>query len=132
MPAEGGFKQHEKLRELAKDTVIYFKINSARLGTANISSLKAFARVLAAAGSTRVVLRGFTDQWGNANLNRELAKMRCRSVSKILTMHGVKQEQVRIEPWSEALISSRRGEPSWKKRRVEVPAGAGLTRGARG
>ncbi|MCB1096494.1 MAG: OmpA family protein [Verrucomicrobiae bacterium] len=108
------------LREKIEGTVIYFKINSAMLGTENISNLKKLGTALAAESDYRVVLRGFTDQGGNARMNQELANLRCGSVRKILRMHGVKEEQVIIEPWSEALMSRDPNEESWKKRRVEM------------
>lgn len=108
------------LREMVSGTRIHFKINSAELSVADISRLKTIAQLLATTHSRRVVLRGFTDQWGNVRLNRALARKRCDSVGAILRLHGADEDQVRIEPWSEALVSSGGDEPGWKKRRVEM------------
>ncbi|MDA0811008.1 MAG: OmpA family protein [Verrucomicrobia bacterium] len=121
MPAKGiGRAGDSALHKLIEETVVYFDINSAMLGTENISSLKKLGNALASAGDYQIVLRGFTDQRGDAKLNQELAQFRCRSVGKILCMHGVKEDQVVIEPWTEALMLTSPNEESWKKRRVEM------------
>jgi outer membrane protein OmpA-like peptidoglycan-associated protein len=121
MPAVAiGGSGDPELRKMIEKTVIYLEINSAMLGTENISTLKKLGNRLAASGDYQVVLRSFTDKRGDAKLNQELAQFRCRSVRKILCMHGVKEDQVVIEPWSGALMSANPNEESWKKRRVEM------------
>ena len=73
---------------------VAFETGSAAITKAGQKVLKALVKPLAASGTERVVVGGYTDNVGDAKANLRLSKARAHSVAVWLEKHGVPKSRL--------------------------------------
>lgn len=85
----------------AKDRVIYFDFDSAKLDSRSLEVVKAHAKYLVEHPHTRVVLEGHTDERGSREYNIGLGERRAYSVKRQFEALGVQSPQMRVLSYGE-------------------------------
>ncbi len=85
----------------AKDRVIYFAYDSARLDSRSEAVVREHAAYLRNNPKTRVVLEGHTDERGSREYNVGLGERRAYSVKHLFEQEGVSKNQMRVLSYGE-------------------------------
>jgi outer membrane protein OmpA-like peptidoglycan-associated protein len=101
------------------NTVVYYNINDAQLKEADKQRLTILGRKLKAEPAVLLLIKGFTDQTGNADYNLKLSQKRAENVKNyFVTQLGVKPEQILINYFGQQKASA--SSSSAYDRRVEL------------
>ncbi|MDO1447656.1 OmpA family protein [Rhodocytophaga aerolata] len=101
------------------NTVVYYNINDAQLKEADKQRLSILGRKLKAEPAVLLLVKGFTDQTGNADYNLKLSQKRAENVKNyFVTQLGVKPEQILINYFGQQKASA--SSSSAYDRRVEL------------
>jgi OOP family OmpA-OmpF porin len=100
-------------------TVVYYDVNMAQLKEADKQRLTILGRKLKSEPSVLLLIKGFTDQTGNADYNLKLSQKRAENVKNyFITQLGVQPEQILINYFGQQKSSSTSGNAY--DRRVEL------------
>jgi outer membrane protein OmpA-like peptidoglycan-associated protein len=100
-------------------TVVYYDVNMAQLKEADKQRLTILGRKLKLEPSVLLLIKGFTDQTGNADYNLKLSQKRAENVKNyFITQLGVQPEQILINYFGQQKSSSSAGNAY--DRRVEL------------
>jgi K(+)-stimulated pyrophosphate-energized sodium pump len=80
---------------------LYFETGSARLQPDSYTKLKEFAAAVPEAGNSHVMVRGYTDNIGNAASNMRLSQDRANAVKADLVRTGISADRVTAEGFGE-------------------------------
>jgi outer membrane protein OmpA-like peptidoglycan-associated protein len=101
------------------NTVVYYNINDAQLKEADKQRLNILGRKLKAEPAVLLLIKGFTDQTGNADYNLKLSQKRAENVKNyFVNQLGVQPEQILINYFGQQKASS--AASSAYDRRVEL------------
>jgi outer membrane protein OmpA-like peptidoglycan-associated protein len=100
-------------------TVVYYDVNMAQLKEADKQRLTVLGKKLKAEPSVLLLIKGFTDQTGNADYNLKLSQKRAENVKNyFIHQLGVQPEQILINYFGQQKSSSTAGNAY--DRRVEL------------
>jgi peptidoglycan-associated lipoprotein len=125
---EGGQFQLDPLQDpdspLAQ-RIIYFDYDSDQVKADSLETVNAHGRYLATNPARKVRLEGHGDERGSREYNLALGERRAQSVSRLLQLQGVLNDQVEIISYGEELPAAPgHDEQSWAlNRRVEIVYG---------
>jgi peptidoglycan-associated lipoprotein len=105
--------------------VIYFDYDSDQVKAESLETVNAHAQYLANNPTQRVRLEGHADERGSREYNLALGERRAQSVSRLLQLQGVLDDQIEIISYGEELPAAPGSdERSWElNRRVELVYG---------
>jgi K(+)-stimulated pyrophosphate-energized sodium pump len=99
---------------------VYFEVGQIVLSEAGKKIVIDFAEVMKKNGTVIAEITGYTDQSGDPEKNKEIAKERAKAVREQLKAAGVGEERVRMQPPSSVMTGSG-NDP--EARRVEINPG---------
>jgi OOP family OmpA-OmpF porin len=99
--AGAGGRLQKNIDEAIKGRSISFQTGSAAITKAGQTVLRALAVPLKAAGSSKVVVGGYTDSVGDASANLKLSRARANSVKVFLVKRGVKPARLIVRGYGE-------------------------------
>ena len=103
VPGEGaGGALQTAIDKAVKGRTVSFQTGSAAITTSGQAVLKSLLKPLAAAGTERVVVGGYTDNVGAAKANLRLSLARAHSVVVWLTKRGVSKSRLIAKGYGEA------------------------------
>lgn len=105
--------------------VIYFDYDSDQVKADSLETVNAHGQYLANSPAQRVRLEGHGDERGSREYNLALGERRAQSVSRLLQLQGVLDDQIEIISYGEELPAAPgHDEQSWAlNRRVEIVYG---------
>jgi OOP family OmpA-OmpF porin len=101
VPGAGGQLQ-QNINDAVKNRTIAFQTGSAAITKAGQTVLISLAVPLKAAGNSKVVVGGYTDNVGDASANLKLSRARANSVKVFLVKRGVKPARLIVRGYGEA------------------------------
>jgi OOP family OmpA-OmpF porin len=99
--AGAGGRLQKNIDEAIKGRSISFQTGSAAITKAGQTVLRALAVPLKAAGSSKVVVGGYTDSVGDASANLKLSRARANSVKVFLVKLGVRPARLIVRGYGE-------------------------------
>lgn len=97
---------------------VHFAFDSSELQGADLNTLKAHAKYLAAHGDAKVRVEGNCDERGTAEYNLALGERRAKAVASFLESEGVKADQLKTVSYGkEKPVDPAHTEEAWAKNR---------------
>jgi OOP family OmpA-OmpF porin len=100
VPGAGGLLQN-RIDQAIKGRKISFNTGSAGITKAGQTVLRALAVPLKTAGTSKVVVGGYTDSVGDAKANMRLSRARANSVKVFLVKQGVSAARLIVRGYGE-------------------------------
>ena len=103
-------------------TILYFPLNSDRLGDSANAAMAELVRYIQSAGNVSVTINGHTDRSGSAEYNMKLSERRARFVMNALKIAGMPESIMKYFAFGETdpSVPTADGAKEPKNRRVEI------------